>query len=530
MNSRNNIEITTQNDIDMYIDQLIQKAEREIELLFAKRLKVIKQEINDMFEKYQGDTPHVTWTDFNKYNRLNKELTRIGTMLTNDYREIAKAIQKSQADAYIEKFLMSLYLYEMASQVPMQFDIPSPEIILSAIEQPIAFIKLIPTLEKHRDQVLSKIRMNITQGIMSGEGYSKIAKSLRDDIGMTKAQAMRVARTEAGRSMSQAGLDSAKVAQDNGLDMKKRWFATKDTRTRVTHRDLDGVSLLLDEQFHSSGCVGPGPKLFVGIKSASENIACRCKLFYYIDEDELPTTMRVRNDDGSTSIEPLQTYNEWKQGKIKGNQDKKLKQYSIKKVDYNKIKEPDKEKSSKVVNHGTNYIDQLPKNIQKSISDYTTPKAEFINGFLKGEFDGQSTPVHQNPSAYSSVFEDIKNLSSAISNYKIPDDFITYRGISLEELKTIYKNLIKDDDGKLIGVGIGFKSTTRDIDNTNYFGDGWKMVIKIPKGANALPIENYSNLKMEEEILLNHGVKFYIDSLDNNNKVLKVNLIVEELI
>lgn len=48
---------------------------------------------------------------------------------------------------------------------------------------------------------------------MSGEGYSKIAKAIRDDIGMSKAQSLRVARTEAGRAMSQAGLDSALVAQ-----------------------------------------------------------------------------------------------------------------------------------------------------------------------------------------------------------------------------------------------------------------------------------------------------------------------------
>lgn len=55
MNNKNNIEITTQNDIDKYIELLIQKAEKEIELLFARRLKIIKQEINDMFEKYQAD-------------------------------------------------------------------------------------------------------------------------------------------------------------------------------------------------------------------------------------------------------------------------------------------------------------------------------------------------------------------------------------------------------------------------------------------------------------------------------------------
>ncbi|PTL14778.1 phage head morphogenesis protein [Staphylococcus haemolyticus] len=317
-NDKTNPKIDNQNDIDNYIEYLISNAEKEIEILFANRLKVIKQEIADMYEKYQTDDPHVTWTEFNKYNRLNKELTRIGEMLTEDYREVAKTIRQAQQNAYIEKFLMSLYLYEMASQTSMQFDVPTASVINKAIEQPIEFIKLVPTLQKHRDEVLKKIRIHITQGIMSGEGYSKIAKSLRDDIGMTKAQSLRVARTEAGRAMSQAGLDSAKVAKDNGMKMKKRWSATKDNRTRDTHRHLDGQSVDIDDNFRSSGCVGPAPHLFVGVASAKENINCRCKLLYYIDEDDLPGVMRVRNDDGVTEVIPTMTYREWKKQKRKG--------------------------------------------------------------------------------------------------------------------------------------------------------------------------------------------------------------------
>ena len=42
---------------------------------------------------------------------------------------------------------MSLYLYEMASQTSMQFDVPTASAINKAIEQPIEFIKLVPTLQ-----------------------------------------------------------------------------------------------------------------------------------------------------------------------------------------------------------------------------------------------------------------------------------------------------------------------------------------------------------------------------------------------
>lgn len=314
-NNKDNPKITNQNDIDNYIDKLISQANKEIETLFAKRLKEIKQIIANMYEKYDRDEPQVTWTEFNKYNRLNKELNRIGKMLSQDYREVAKAIKQSQQNIYIEKYMMSLFLYEVASQTSMNFDIPTAQTIQTAIEQPIEFIKLVPTLQKHRDDTLKRIRMHITQGIMSGEGYSKIAKALRNDLGMAKAQSVRVARTETGRALSQAGLDSAMVAKDNGLDMKKRWYATKDTRTRDTHRHLDGTSVDIEDNFHSSGCVGPAPKLFVGVASAKENINCRCKLLYYIDEDELPTTMRARKDDGTTEVMPHMTYREWEKYK-----------------------------------------------------------------------------------------------------------------------------------------------------------------------------------------------------------------------
>lgn len=310
--------ITNQKQIDEYIKQLNVKAEKELEVLFAERLKVIRRELADMYEKYQSDDPHVTWTEFNKYNRLNKELARIGQMLTEDYKQIAKAIKQTQHNTYIEKYMMSLYLYEMASQSSMTFDVPTASVINAAIEQPIEFIRLIPTLQKHRNEVLKRIRIHITQGIMSGEGYSKIAKALRDDIGMAKAQSLRVARTEAGRAMSQAGLDSAMVAKDNGFKMKKRWSSTKDTRTRDTHRHLDGQSVDIDANFKSSGCVGQAPHLFVGVASAKENINCRCSLLYYIDEDDLPGVMRVRNDDGTTEVIPHMTYFEWEKYKRKG--------------------------------------------------------------------------------------------------------------------------------------------------------------------------------------------------------------------
>ncbi|WP_436894952.1 phage minor head protein [Mammaliicoccus sciuri] len=299
-----------QEDIDKLLQELIELAESDIEKLFSATLKQIKDILINMFEKYEHDNPHITWTEFNKYNRLNKTLDRITEMMGKDYKIVARKIKDSQHNVYIKKYMKSLYLYELASKTDMKVKVPNKDAIQKAIDQPIDKIKLDETLRKQRNEAISKIRQRITEGIMSGAGYKKTAKALEKDLGMSSAQAKRVVRTETGRALSLAGQDSAMKAKENGIEMTKMWLATKDTRTRDTHRHLDGTEKDLEEMFKSSGCVGLSPKTFVGISSAKENINCRCKLLYLID-GEKPEVMTVRNDDGSNSVVDFQTYEEW---------------------------------------------------------------------------------------------------------------------------------------------------------------------------------------------------------------------------
>ena len=63
---------------------------------------------------------------------------------------------------------MSLYLYEMASQTSMQFDVPTASVITKAIEQPIKYIELTGTL-KNIVLTYLKIRIEITKGIVNGK-------------------------------------------------------------------------------------------------------------------------------------------------------------------------------------------------------------------------------------------------------------------------------------------------------------------------------------------------------------------------
>ncbi len=299
-----------QEQIRRNIEKLIAEAESNIDKVWSERLEQIISELSRLYEKATDDEGHVGWTEFNKYNRLNKELDLIAKQMTGDYSTIASIIQKLQQNIYLQSFMQHMFLFEYQTQKIMMQAYPSIEQINKALEQPIEFIKLIPTLAKQRMQVLNRIRVDIAQSIMAGEGFSKMAKRLRDNLGMTSTQSKRVARTEGGRAMSQASLDSAAEVKANGVDIQKMWTSTLDSRTRSSHRQLDGKAVAIDHNFKINGCVGPGPKLLVGANSAKENINCRCVLMYLVD-GQVPEVRRAKDADGKSMVIPYMTYEKY---------------------------------------------------------------------------------------------------------------------------------------------------------------------------------------------------------------------------
>ena len=296
--------------IDKKIDSLIAQAEREAEKILARRLKYIKQTMTEMLAKYQHDDPHVTWTEFNKYNRFKKEIERIEELLQGDYSEIINMIIYSQTAIYLNNYMRSLYMYEQTSGIQMSFTVPSTKVIQDALAQPIELIKLAPTFERHRRKVLEQLRGHIAQGILAGNGYNQIAQTINQDVGLSIRQARLVARTEGHRSMSQSSEDAAQVAKDNGARLKGYWDATLDLRTRTSHRKMDGKTEDEDGNFKVGFSTGKAPGLLVGVDSAKQNINCRCKKLYLVNGQK-PSVRRARNEDGSTSLIDYQSYEQW---------------------------------------------------------------------------------------------------------------------------------------------------------------------------------------------------------------------------
>ena len=121
----------------------------------------------------------------------------------------------------------------------------------------------------------------MADGLSVFEARKKLQSYTREYMGkQNRYRAVRVVRTEVGIAASEA---SFAAAQATGLNLKKKWIATQDARTRDTHSALDGTVVSINDNFDVNGYPMDKPKMAGG--PASEVINCRCAMVYITPND-----------------------------------------------------------------------------------------------------------------------------------------------------------------------------------------------------------------------------------------------------
>ncbi len=275
-----------QQEINKILDELEKKAEKDIEVVFNKRLKAILDQMLQMHRKF-GQNGEATWTDVNKYNRFNKEMKLIAQELNSDYKAIIKLIKASEERLYIEKYLMMAYLLEQSTGKEMGLVLPSVE---TALTNRVEFLTLPKVFEAHRNDIIRRLNIEIAQSLQAGESYTEMAHRIENAMGWTKKKAILVARTEGGRVRSQADLAVEEQASKT-VRLTKVWMSSLDTRVRKSHRKLDGQKADKDGYYHYGKWKSKAPRLW-GI--ASMDIQCRCHTIYLVN-GKLPEYRRGKD-------------------------------------------------------------------------------------------------------------------------------------------------------------------------------------------------------------------------------------------
>lgn len=123
---------------------------------------------------------------------------------------------------------------------------------------------------------MKRVNGEVLQGIIQGDSIPKIAARIKGVEQMNGVAAVRTARTIVTEAENKGRQDSYEKAHSDGIELKRRWIATNDSRTRDWHAALDGVEVGLDEPWENE----VGPIMFPGDPAADgANVYnCRCTM------------------------------------------------------------------------------------------------------------------------------------------------------------------------------------------------------------------------------------------------------------
>lgn len=241
----------------------------------------------------------------------NDQLKALKKALTQDLTAADKMamayVNQVPAGVYAEGMNFATYEIEHGAKANTSFTLYNKTTVMELVaNEP----DLLPhaAFDKAKDTAWNSrhVTSAVTQAVLQGQTVPQLAASIAGIAAMDQRAAMKAARTAITSAHSLGKLKGYERAADMGIGVKKQWLAALDSRTRSSHRHLDGETVGLDEEF-SNGLKYPGDPDGPG----SEIYNCRCTLVPVIDGVEYDEVERA-NKLGSMS------YDEWKNEHLAG--------------------------------------------------------------------------------------------------------------------------------------------------------------------------------------------------------------------
>ena len=282
-------------------DELLDKMERRLRAIYTRAsreigeawkayLKEAGTEIADLQRQYQEAKAA---NDDKLTRQLGKSLQkakRERTLMDERYRELTRqtaeqlAHVNETATAYINNNLPEVYAmnYNATGEVfdgigGYSFTLTDADTVRNLVESDRSFLPM-RDLDFSRDVAwnIEKMNAEVLQGILQGEPIDKIADRLAQVIGMNLRSAISAARTMVTSAENKGRQDGFERAAAMGIILEREWIATSDGRTRDWHRELDGVTVGVDEPFENA----IGKIMYPGDPSANgANVwNCRCTI------------------------------------------------------------------------------------------------------------------------------------------------------------------------------------------------------------------------------------------------------------
>jgi len=279
---------------DKVLDSQIARVEREVVRNYRAALEDIRAELARLYDRYavEGVLTHAEMSKFNRLKGLDKFIRETMNPVFKENRKLTNKLQKVE---YEEGFYRTAWAIDRDTGAALKWGILRPESVVSAVANPMKDI----ALKRLTTNSLLSIRSTVTQGLIRGDSFPKMARNLRRSINSTASDNMRIVRTEGNRAQNQGIQETYRYAEEElDIDLVEFWDAILDSRVRDSHARLEGQPKNEEHNGWFLGGVwaaGPGQS---GV--ASEDINCRCRVRAEV-KDFPPTVKGERK-----------TYEEWR--------------------------------------------------------------------------------------------------------------------------------------------------------------------------------------------------------------------------
>lgn len=185
-----------------------------------------------------------------------------------------RLINGERLNVFAENYNWIAYDLETDAGIDLGFTIyDQPTVAHMLVENPNLLPKRNPAKGKSTTWYKNRVNSAITKGIIAGKSIQDIAKEIAKETADTGYKAsLRNARTAMTSAQNAGRIEAMHQAQSMGINLKKRWMATLDARTRDAHGKLDGQVVEVDKPFKSD----LGPIMYPGDPTADPGNVYNC--------------------------------------------------------------------------------------------------------------------------------------------------------------------------------------------------------------------------------------------------------------
>jgi hypothetical protein len=276
--------------------------ERRIVMNYRAGLDKIRSLMASMYEEFSGSDGVLTHAEMTKYNRLVAMERSIESIMDPVYSQNVRTVEQLAESVYEASYFRHAWKIDNQAGVALDWGVvPDAAVRRAADAEAFRQLKEI-AIKQLKGDGLAGIDRTITQGLIQGWSYPKMARELKAYVEGETARYIRIARTEGHRASVQGTMDNLDAAEAMGIEMQQIWDATLDNRTRPEHGALDGVAKT-EEGWNLGGQWVDGPGLS---GDPAQDINCRCAVRGQI-EGYPPEVRRIRDE----GVVPYITYDDW---------------------------------------------------------------------------------------------------------------------------------------------------------------------------------------------------------------------------